>query len=371
MLLASALVGCTGAASPTPVRLALPAPSDELHFLVVGDAGAIARDVQPRVGQAMASACRASPCDLVLYLGDNFYKSGLPEDRDERSGMFASRFLGPYCGVHAPFFAIVGNHDYGYLGSSVGTLGASPGTEVALRQLGYGVPGVTDPAERPVCETGWLGSGPPRWCMPSLDYSVRVGALAGFVGVDTTPLLFRGEQTLVPLRTYVLAELSRMYALPWRFVFAHHPLRSAGSSHGDAGDYPLYEGDRGGDVRNLHRTTACRHADILFTGHDHHLEIRPRDPECGAAIVISGAGGKLNPLRDDAQSQVGDLGRAVSEGGFFDVRVRAHSLDIAMVEVPAASPPERTSWCATKATSSARASWARGDCKLPSLEARR
>jgi predicted phosphodiesterase len=350
--------------APAPLSARSIGTSGELHFLVVGDAGAKQGAIQRRVGARMTQVCRESPCDLVLYLGDNFYESGLPSDEAEAQEVFTTRFLSPYCGLGAPFFVVAGNHDYGLRGSGVRTWFGASGTKVVEREIGFGRVGVSKEEGGDACTTGWTGPGQPRWCMPALNYTVDTTP-AGFVALDTTPLIWRAT-TAGDAKRFAETALKEKFANhAWRFMYGHHTLLSAGGSHGDAGQYknPL-EGDRGKRVGALYEASACKHADILFTGHDHHLEIRPRSSRCGAAVVVSGSGGKVHELKKGWKPHAArDEAKDVS--GFFEVRVRDLMLEITMHEVDERTDPSKERWCASKPRCGAPPEWKREACAWP------
>lgn len=88
--------------------LALPAAA-AVRFLALGDAGEGNR-AQDANGNAMKALCARKGCDFVLYLGDNFYGQGITSPDDLQ---FQQKFELPYAGLDLPFYAMLGNHDYG------------------------------------------------------------------------------------------------------------------------------------------------------------------------------------------------------------------------------------------------------------------
>lgn len=284
------------------------APS--IRFLAVGDTGT-GDTGQWAVANAMVAACsdpHRPACSFVLMLGDNFYESGLPvEDHQARRDLWYERFSGPYAKLALPFHAVLGNHDYGAGGSGVLAFFGEPGLERARMQLN-GAPGA------PACDA----SEGPAWCMPSLSYTFDVPFAsklsATFVALDTTSILFADsyDNQLAGARA-ALAKDAR-----WRFVFGHHTFRSSG-----------FHGTRGAltGLGKLYREVAEK-ADLILTGHDHHLEFRFPEGDERAAVMVTGAGGKI---RLGALAKE-DTVRAIYNGrGFFDVLVSERYLEVVMV----------------------------------------
>lgn len=364
--------GCIGGAMPSTcaVEAAAQAPDPasigglwsetSMRFVVLGDAGT-GYPAQAEVGAALRKHCEAvGDCELALYLGDNIYWSGLSGDPEEREAQLAERFTAPYAGLDLPFYVVVGNHDHGLLGLSLGhALGARDAFETAVLQVGMGHPGARND---PLCALGARGRSAAAWCMPALDYAVDT-RLAGFVALDTTPLLWdrpgsKLAQKTVTARRY----LHQLSAKPWRFLFTHHPMRSIGK-HGEAGAYAWIEGyDEGRRIRTLYDRLAPD-IDVVFNGHDHHLELRPKREGCSEpATVVSGSGGKTSALSRDVAEVERVGGAAEEKPGFFSVRVDERQLEIELHAVEAGASVAKATWCANKRAPSSAASWRRGAC---------
>ena len=370
--LAPCTAACTGGAMPPACALDLrdsmpaeapiggPWGEPSMRFVVLGDAGT-GYPAQAEVGAALRDYCEAvGDCELALYLGDNIYWSGLSGDPEERAAQLEARFYAPYAGLDLPFYVVVGNHDHGLLGLSLGhALGASDAFETALLQVGMGRPGEDELAR---CALGARGRSAAAWCMPALDYAVDT-RLAGFIALDTTPLLWDRPGWRLAAKTVTGRRyLHQLAQRPWRFLYTHHPLRSIGK-HGEAGAYAWIEGyDEGRRIRTLYERLGPE-VDVIFNGHDHHLELRPKREGCvEPATVVAGAGGKTSALaRDPAEvERVG--GAALERPGFFAVRLDEHQLEIELRTVEAGASVARSIWCAEKHTPGGAASWRRGAC---------
>lgn len=258
------------APAPTPVAAQPLAVSDAVfsadagvvRFVAIGDQGK-GNDNQRRVGAAIGKHCAANGCDFVVLLGDNFYPSGVSSTSDPQ---WQSAFVTPYESVNVPFYAVLGNHDYGADGM---------GTDLprADAELAY-------------------GSVNPKWRMPAAHYRFRQGDVEFFVA-DTNRSMFALDQDA---RRDFETWLTESTA-PWKIVFAHHPYKSNGR-HGNAGNYddlPFLPFANGANVKAFIEDRVCGRADVYMNGHDHHLEwIEATCTRPGSSIatqfLISGAG---------------------------------------------------------------------------------
>ena len=82
---------------------------EPLRFVVLGDGGE-GNENQFLVANAVELVCAERGCEFALYLGDNFYDSGVDSAMDSQ---FDTKFEQPYADLDFPFYATMGNHDYG------------------------------------------------------------------------------------------------------------------------------------------------------------------------------------------------------------------------------------------------------------------
>lgn len=245
-----------------------------VRFIAVGDTGHANRS-QYAVGAAMGRVCASLGCDFVVLLGDNFYESGVSSTTDP---LWQTAFVLPYASVNAPFYAVLGNHDYG---------GGGAGTEEAraLNQLAYSQVN-------------------PKWRMPGLHYRWSQGPV-DFFAADT-------NRSFNPLGTYSQAQLQRDFGTwlpastaPWKIVFGHHPYLSNGE-HGNAGSYdplcvggfcrPTFAPINGIHVKEFMDSYVCGKADFYICGHDHSMQW-PQGT-CGGKtqFIVSGSGSSPTSL---------------------------------------------------------------------------
>ena len=164
--------------------------------------------------------------------------------------------------------------------------------------------------------------------MKGLSYSFKYGFgesdHATFVALDTTSA-FVGRRHLAQQET-VAATLrdegdAGSDGIPrWVFVFGHHSYRSSGS-HG-----AVEPRTRVGALYDL----AADHADLIMTGHDHHLEFFLPVGGERAAFVVSGSGGRRRAVKRRHAEGSTDLSENY---GFFEVIVSRDHLQVQPIEV--------------------------------------
>ncbi|MEY4064161.1 MAG: hypothetical protein RIR26_369 [Pseudomonadota bacterium] len=215
---------------------------NSLGVLMMGDQGK-GNDEQQQVADALHRFCQSQRCDFGVLLGDNFYNSGVKSVRDEK---FQTHFEIPYGRIGIPWWAALGNHDYGF-GWSRGNVNA----QVEYTQLSK------------------------FWRMPNRYYSFESTGIE-FIVIDTVSL----END--PTQQKWLNEKLEAPKAKTRIVAGHYPIHSGGM-HGDT----TY-------LRDQWSPQFCGKVDLYVSGHDHQLEHLRTD--CGVNLVISGTGGETRPV---------------------------------------------------------------------------
>jgi hypothetical protein len=262
----------------------------EVRFVAMGDTGT-GEDGQYRVAAAVRELCAAEGCDLVLLLGDNLYDAGAESVTDP---IWRDAFELPYAGIDVPFYAVLGNHDYG------GTL------------LGAELGGVGNQFERGAVQVAYAERSA-RWNMPATHYTLRVGPV-GMILLDTNSIVW-DDVTHGDQRAWWPTALAEIGGAPWRIAAGHHPYRSNGS-HGNAGSYEGLDGVdlpiplpqfSGVDLAAFFDELVCGAVDLYLSGHDHDLEWLEPGP-CGTTeLVVSGAGAEARGLeRTETVARWGD-----------------------------------------------------------------
>ena len=252
-----------------------------VRFAALGDTGT-GSPTQYKVGKALGDKCKQSGCDLVLYLGDNFYDTGVKDENDEQ---FKLKFEDPYATVEAPFWVVLGNHDYGSGGA---------GAEFLKKDhyIKYGKKN-------------------PKFHLPEAWWHQQK-AHVHFFALDSNSLLY--GDVLAFIIDQQVADMNKAISAStadWKIAFAHHPMRSNGP-HGNVG---CYEGAKaapipqlcgiipvasGNGVKAAYEKLVCGRLDALITGHDHGrqwLNKASSTKHCkDVELLISGGGAKTTEV---------------------------------------------------------------------------
>ena len=217
---------------------------ESVRVIAIGDWGYVGEGSgQREVAAAIRKIHDATPYDLGLTLGDNFYPAGVKTVND---ALWTKLWEQGYANLGIPFFAALGNHDY-------------RGNEQA--EVDYSARSKT-------------------WRMPFRYYTFTAGPIQ-FFALDTDEdtagaILFRAPWTNQQA-IWLDGELARSKA-NWKVVYGHHPIYSDGH-HGD--DRRL--------KRKLLPILKARHVDMYICGHEHDLQVHETD---GMTFLIGGGGGK-------------------------------------------------------------------------------
>jgi len=236
-----------------------------VRFVAIGDAGE-GNPAQFAVAEVVRTVCLEKGCDFALYLGDNFYNTGVDSVDDVQ---FQEKFEEPYANLDFPFYVVLGNHDYG----GVGNLVDRPEPQV-------------DYTERSE-----------KWTMPDRTHSF-IHEHVQFLGLDTNALMWSSQWGGYQTQVDWVREAIQSAGPQWRIAFGHHPYISNGG-HGVAGQYDGLDQTpiaAGLDVQRFVEEELCGNIDVYFSGHDHDLQWL--EPQCGVEFIVSGAGAKNRPLRD-------------------------------------------------------------------------
>ena len=266
----------------------------------MGDTGEGNED-QYAVAAVLEEVCADQGCDFVLLLGDNIYNTGVTAIDDLQ---WQEKFELPYANIDLPFYAVLGNHDYGN----------AVNEERANFQVAY-----SEVSE--------------KWNMPGRHY-LHSHSNVDFFGLDTQALYF--DQALAEAYEAPNAWLDEVLAQParggycsnpnflnqetceaaghewtaghWRIGYGHHEYLSNGP-HGNAGWYDGLNPDipqfSGIGLKELFDEKLCGELDLYLCGHDHHREWFVETCE-GTQLIVSGAGAKLRDFENDQPVHFGD-----------------------------------------------------------------
>jgi predicted phosphodiesterase len=241
------VVGGFGLRSPAAAQadaaggVTLPLKDGSLRFAVIGDTGT-GTELQFDVGQQMLAFHEKAPFEFVVMTGDNIYGA-------DSAAEMKKKFEEPYAGLlgkGVKFYACLGNHD-------------SPNQR--FYKL-YNMNG-----ER--------------------YYTFRPQAGVRFFALDSN---YVDARQLAWIEKELAASDS-----DWKIAFFHHPLYSAGRTHGPALS-----------TREVLEPLLVRYGvSVVLAGHDHIYE-RVK-PQTGILHFVTGAGGQLRrgDLRKDPETAKG------------------------------------------------------------------
>lgn len=242
----------------------------------------------------MVKKCAESGCDFAILLGDNFYDDGVTSLGDSQ---WKTKFEDIYKDLDIPFYAVLGNHDYGGNGAGYEPKNAQVQVDYAKTSA--------------------------KWKMPDKHYHFTAGN-SEFFALDTNEqmYMFAGDQ-----KKTVASWISQS-AATWKIALGHHPILSNGP-HGNAGTYegiPFVPIVSGGGVKDFMDEVICGKVDLYLCGHDHSRQYL-KDTCKGTELVVSGAGAKVSKLNQNNASHFQAL-----TTGFFYVRIEGDTLTSEFVD---------------------------------------
>nr|ADI46826.1 PAP1f [Volvox carteri f. nagariensis] len=235
----------------------------DLVFYVIGDWGRSGNDNQQKAARLMSDVSQCMPPKFIISTGDNFYPHGLSSSTDSQfRSSFSSVYTAP--GLQVPWYAVMGNHDYG------------DSVDKAQVASGYYLTNVTSPDQctgKNCISPYWqivpeLAASDRRWNaslgnVVTRSFTLPGGQLAAAGGpggggggqntldimfVDTVPLISQYDNHIWASFLYgfksqnasgIKSQLEQQLAASvargakWRLVVGHHPVRSYGSHCSD------------------------------------------------------------------------------------------------------------------------------------------
>ena len=249
-------------------------PNVPVHFVAFGDFGSGDQN-QIAVAKAMAARHAQEPFDFGLTLGDNFYRCGVRSVQDSK---WKSRWEDLYTPLGIPFYATLGNHDYGHPWIICPFYRGSPDAEVERTKFSQ------------------------SWKMPARYYTFLAGP-ARFFAIDTEGW----SETQSAWLKKTLFETRNELGVQWRIVYGHHPMYTSGTH--------LNQRRIGALRRELAGLFQETDVDLYIAGHDHDMEHLRTG---GVEYLIAGGGGAKS--RSIRRAEAESLFRA-SEYGFLDLTI--------------------------------------------------
>jgi hypothetical protein len=241
-----------------------------MHVFALGDFGSGDKN-QLAVANALGKRNGQERFNFGISLGDNFYRCGV---RNASDPAWKTRWEDLYTPLGVPFFASLGNHDYGH-------------PPVIC-------PGKGTSAEAEVARTGHSTT----WRMPARYYTFIAGH-ARFFAIDTEG--WSTAQSAWLKKT--LRETANEPNVQWRIVYGHLNQRRIGALRRE--------------LAGLFQETKV---DLYIAGHDHDMEHLQAG---GIQYLICGAGGaKLRKVRHTQSQSVFHA----TTFGFLDLTIDQHRM---------------------------------------------
>ena len=249
-----------------------------LHVVAFGDYGT-GSSHQAAVARAIAQRNSSQRFDLGITLGDNFYFCGVRSVNDPK---WKTRWEDFYTPLGFPFYATLGNHDYGHPPSSARCKRVLP-TPKSL------TPRIARVGE---CRRDTTLSKPGPFFLSRLTPK------------DGPPSNSHGSRA-------TLAASANDPDIKWRIVYGHHPIYTSG----------VHLNERRISVlrAQLLPVLKAAHVDAYICGHDHDLEHLRAD---GMEFLICGGGGAK--LRGFAGSREPISVSSASKYAFLDLVIDDH-----------------------------------------------
>mmetsp|Transcript_6545 Transcript_6545/g.18880 ORF Transcript_6545/g.18880 Transcript_6545/m.18880 type:complete len:458 (+) Transcript_6545:514-1887(+) len=290
------------------------------RFQIIGDWGRQGLHNQSDVAAVMGAVAHDAKPDFVISTGDNFYESGLTSVADD---LFRASYSEVYSAASlkgVPWYAVLGNHDYGETGP------------VSIRKP------ANCPALAPDCVYGplpqldvALRKRDPRWHCGRNFRMPLAGGRAEVFFYDTSPFIlsyhnasWAGQLGGIAEQSWRgnLKELEAALAdstAAWKLVVGHHPVLSSGGAHGDQSELQ----------QHVQPVLEKYGVQAYFSGHDHHLEHLRVPGTASPDYIISGAGSQVRPVREGEEaSQFKYYG-----SGFVEALLKAEEMQLRLFGV--------------------------------------
>ena len=276
------------------VRVTAKGEKGALNFFIVSDWGWNGFKAQQEVADQMARSAEKIEPSFVISCGDNFQVQGVASVQDP---LWISNFENVYKSVYlqCDWYPVLGNHDY-------------KGNTQA--QLDY------SKISR-------------RWRLEQRYYTfvrrINDSVSARFIFLDTSPFVadyYRKPGFPDIAKQDTAAQLAWLRDVlanskeQWKLVFGHHPVFSAGKTHGNTVELidrvkPLFE---------------QYHVQVYFSGHDHDLQ-HLKDKDGSVDYIVTGTGGEPRPTGRDEQTIYSASMPAFSTVALFGDSIRVRFVD--------------------------------------------
>jgi hypothetical protein len=246
---------------------------------------------------------------------------------DADDPQWALKFERPYAVLDIPFYATLGNHDYG--------------APSVLQELADGLGGLGIDRTRGQAQVAYAQTQDKFRC-PHIFYRFQAGPVE-LVSLNTATLFWKDLGFVETLAGFEPDNDAQLRALdqwdaeplaPWRIAFGHHPYLSNGR-HGNAGAYDgvFIDGliGSGSALKEFFEERIVGTYDVFLAGHDHNLQ--DLGEVDGTHLLVSGAGASVRDLADPNRNPTFYQSE---ELGFLVVEADERSMNFIFYEVPSA-----------------------------------
>ena len=229
---------------------------NSIHFIVMGDWGAMGSPPQRKVASAMAVAAGQLGVSFIIAAGDNFYPAGVKSVSDSQ-WIYSYENVYTYRSLQCPWLVVPGNHDYGL----------NVDAQVEYTSISK------------------------RWYMPHRYYDTSV-----VIGNDSLLMIFLDTEPIERQLRGLPADINKYSATyvneqiewlkkklgsskaKWKIVTGHHPVHTGGSRR---------HNKRVKKYRRLIQPILYHNnVSFYFAGHEHQLEwLKAKGP---TQFIISG-----------------------------------------------------------------------------------
>lgn len=272
---------------------AAPPAGPVVRFAALGDTGK-GNTGQYDVARGIKTKCEKDGCDLVYLLGDNIYDSGVTSTSDAQ---WQEKFERPYANVNAPFYAVLGNHDYG---------GGGRGTDFDRGAFQVAYTNVST-----------------KWKMPSAYYRHTLQHVEFFATDTNMQFWGRADDQKRDFPSWIAASTAT-----WKIGVGHHPYKSNGP-HGNAGSYdnvPFVPIANGKAIKEFDEQVLCGKVDVILKAHDHSRQWLTETCS-GSELIVSGGGASPSELPGKQPNHFQTLAL-----GFVYFRIEGKSMRVEFVD---------------------------------------
>jgi len=337
----------------------------DVTFFIVGDQGRGGTSNQRSVALMMGQL--ATDCykpQFVVSTGDNFYEHGIKSSADP---FFTQTFTNVYTakGLQVPWYAVLGNHDYGeFKDSKKDNMGCTAYDFAQCSACCYSATWqATDPGAMTLTGKPSVAALDARWNLQQGAWRKSFGRGAlDLVFIDTVPFLKKyhnkwwstlaggvGFQNVSRQLQDIHRLLGESAGAVHRVVVGHHPMRSFGEHcYSNRGATP--QGGDCAEMQFLQPILQQYKVDLYVSGHDHNQQLfSPQGSDTLQAI--SGAGsdvrtGAFDLVPADVLQQ--NLLYVSEKPGFLAVRLSGGSMRLDWWAVDQQNRAHTSSWNAQR-----------------------